>query len=50
MEGKIFSADVKCEDPVTVQFDGTNIFVSNENSYGDEIFLNLFYFVCADRA
>jgi hypothetical protein len=38
MEGKRFSADVKCEDPVTVQFDGTNIFVSNKHPYGDKFF------------
>jgi hypothetical protein len=36
MEGKRFSADVKCEDPVRVQFDGPNIFVSNGYLYGDE--------------
>jgi hypothetical protein len=29
MEGKRFSADIKCEDPVMVQIDGPIIFVSN---------------------
>jgi len=37
MEWKRFSADVKCEDQVMVQFDGI-IFVSNVHPYGDEIF------------
>jgi hypothetical protein len=50
MEGKRFIADVKCEDPVRVQFDGPNVFVSNEHPYGDKTFYKRVYFVCADRA
>jgi len=38
MEGKRFSADVKCEVPVMVQFDGPIIFVSNEHPCGGESF------------
>jgi hypothetical protein len=38
MEGKRFSADVKCEDPVRVQFDGPNIFVNIVPPYDDETF------------
>jgi phage/plasmid-associated DNA primase len=50
MEGKRFSADVKCKDPVTVQFDCPNIFVSNEHPSGDKSFLKRIHFICADRA
>jgi hypothetical protein len=45
MEGKRFSAGIKCEDPVMVQFVGHIIFVSNEYLYGDKTFrkeFNLF--------
>jgi hypothetical protein len=49
MEEKGFSADIKCEDPVRVQFNGPNIIVSNERPYSDETFLKRVYFVCADR-
>jgi hypothetical protein len=38
MEGKRFSANVKWKDPVRVQFDGTNTFVSNKHPYGDKTF------------
>jgi hypothetical protein len=38
MEGNRLRADVKCEYPVRVRFDGPNIFVSNEHPYGDEYF------------
>lgn len=38
MEGKRFSVDVKCDNSVTVSFDGPIIFVSNEHPYGDESF------------
>jgi hypothetical protein len=38
MEGKKFSADIKSEDPVMVQFDGPIIFVGNEHSYGNKLF------------
>ena len=50
MEGKRFSADVKCEDPVIVQFGGPIMFVSNEHTYGDESFLRRVHVVCDDRA
>ena len=50
MEGKRFSVDVKCEDPVMVHFDGPIIFVSNERPYSDESFFRRVYAVCADRA
>jgi hypothetical protein len=39
MEGKRFSATLKCEDPVMIQFDGPIIFVSNEHVHGDVCFL-----------
>jgi hypothetical protein len=45
-----FSADVKCEALVMVQFDGPTMFVSNEHPYGNETFLRRVYVVCADRA
>jgi hypothetical protein len=49
MESKKFSVDVKCEDPVVVNFDGPVIFVSNEHPYGDERFLGRLHVVCANR-
>jgi hypothetical protein len=39
MEGKRFSADVKCENRVMIQFDGPIIFVSNVHLHGDVCFL-----------
>jgi hypothetical protein len=47
MEGKRFSADVKCQDPVMVQFGGPIMFVSNKHPYGDESFFEKSsYFLC----
>ena len=51
MEGKRFSADVKCEDPVMVQFYGPIIFVSNEHPCGGEsFFFRRVHVVCVGRA
>lgn len=44
------NVDVKCEEPVMVQFDGPIIFVSNEYPYGDDSFLRRVHVVCVDRA
>jgi hypothetical protein len=38
IEEKRFSAGVKCEDPVMVQFDGLIISVSKVNPFGDDFF------------
>jgi hypothetical protein len=46
MEGKRFSADVKCKDQVRVQFDGPNEFVSNEHPYGDEFLERSLFYLC----
>lgn len=51
MEGKKFSVDVKCKDPVLVSFDGSIIFVSNKHPQSDKSFMRrVVVVVCADRA
>jgi len=49
MEGKRFSVDVKCEDPVMVYFDVLVIFVSTEHPYGNEFFLERIEQISAGR-
>jgi phage/plasmid-associated DNA primase len=48
MESKKFSVDVKCKDPVLVNFDGSIIFVSNKHPYSDKSFIRRVV-VCAER-